>query len=162
VWKKTGEKKQIASSTKEPSPLRSRFTERLWRDARTEYAYRRQHKCNDQSECIWRVSLPARMVVSVENAFEFYDCRTTAPSFHGARKPERCEHDSRRTEYITSILTPGMLLPAFGLSENECSDFCAVGAPVLMAPSRLLGRSEGRCGTNPPGQGRDYSDRDSG
>jgi hypothetical protein len=40
--------------------------------------------------------------------------------------------------------------------ENRCSEVRAIGAPVLMAPSRLLGRSEGRCGTNPPGQERDH------
>jgi len=43
----------------------------------------------------------------------------TAPSFSGARKPEKCEHDSRRTEYITSMLTSGALPPAFGLSRER-------------------------------------------
>jgi hypothetical protein len=38
--------------------------------------------------------------------------------------------------------------------ENGRSVCTNIGAPVLMAPCRLLGsRSEGRCGTNPPDQG---------
>jgi hypothetical protein len=55
-------------------------------NAGQEYAYRRQHKFDDQGERrhIWRVSLPAGMVVSVGNTFEFFDCRT-----NGASLPRR-------------------------------------------------------------------------
>jgi hypothetical protein len=49
------------------------------------------------------------------------------------------------------------------LSRKRVLRFVQIGAPVLMAPSRLLGRrSEGRCGTNPPEQERIHSGRDSG
>jgi hypothetical protein len=50
--------------------------------------------------------------------------RPTAPSFRGARKPEKCEHDSRRTDYITSMLACGVLPPVVRVVERT-------GAPMF-------------------------------
>jgi hypothetical protein len=98
---------------------------------------------------------------AVGNRMALRDARPFPKRLHadyGAFPNKLLLHASMARQWST-----GMAPMVFGMSRRtDAPMFVQIGAPVLTAPSRLLGRSEERWALSPPGQERDHSGRDSG